>query len=136
MLDAVYLDDLNRVLASLEDRIELSPAEKLTYFRPDPSAPAPACSHELRRYARHQLRVRGVLDLKQSLPCIDRARGFHCIYVRDISRTGIGFLSADELFPGERCKLWLPQKELHISVVHCRRKGPRCYVIGARFCQA
>ena len=132
MLAAGYLDDLNMVLASLEDRIELSPAERLTYFRADASVP-PSAEDEQRGYSRHQLRVRAVMDLVQTLPYIERERSFHCIYVRDISRTGIGFLHADELFPGEDCKLWLPQKELHITVVHCRRKLARCYIVGARF---
>ena len=134
MLDAGYRDNLNRVLASLEDRIEMSPAERIIYFRSDPNVPPPK-PDERRGFARRQLRVRAVMDLQQSLPAIERERAFHCIYLRDISRTGIGFLHADELFPGEECRLWLPQTELHVSIVQCRRQGPRCYLIGARFCQ-
>jgi PilZ domain-containing protein len=134
MLDADYLGNLNRVLASLEDRIELSPAERLIFFHNDTSAPIPN-ANERRRFPRHQLRQRAVMDLRQTLPCIERVRAFHCIYVRDISRTGIGFLHADELFPGEECRLCLPQKELRVNVVLCRRKGPNCFVIGAEFCQ-
>ncbi|MBI3863756.1 MAG: PilZ domain-containing protein [Planctomycetia bacterium] len=135
MLDAGYLNDLNRVLASLQDRIELSAAERLTYFRADTSEP-PMYPDERRGYARRQLRVRAVMDLKQTLPTIDRKRAFHCIYLRDISRTGIGFLHADELFPGEECRLWLPQKDVQVSIVNCRRKSASCYVIGARFCKS
>ena len=134
MLDAGYLDNLNRVLASLEDRIELSQAERLTYFRADSSVPPPN-PHELRGFVRRQLRTRAVMDLRQSLPAIERERAFHCIYLRDISRTGIGFLHADELYPGEECRLWLPQKDLHVNIVQCRRQTARCYVIGTRFCQ-
>ena len=135
MLDASHLDNLNRVLASLEDRIELSPAERLIFFHTDSSVPPPK-PVERRRFPRRQLRMRAVMDLQQSLPAIARERAFHCVYLRDISRTGIGFLHADELFPGEECRLLLPQKELHVNIVLCRRQGPRCYVIGARFCQA
>jgi hypothetical protein len=135
MLDASHLDNLNRVLASLEDRIELSPAERLIFFHADSSVPS-AKPDERRRFPRRQLRMRAVMDLRQSLPAIERERAFHCVYLRDISRTGIGFLHADELFPGEECRLILPQKELHLNIVLCRRQGPRCYVIGARFNQA
>ena len=133
MLAADYLDNLNRVLASLEDRIELSPAERLIFFRADSSLP-PANPDERRGFTRRQLRIRAVMDLRQSLPAIEREMAFHCIYLRDISRTGIGFLHADELFPGEECRLWLPQKELHVTVIRCRRQARRCYAIGARFC--
>jgi len=132
MLDAGYVDKLNRVLASLEDRIELSPAERLIFFHPDPNMPLPR-QDERRRFSRLPLRQKAVLSLRQTLPAIKRERAFHCVYVRDISRTGIGFLHADELFPGEECQLWLPQKQLRINVVLCRRQGPRCYVIGAQF---
>jgi hypothetical protein len=134
MLVKDYLNDMNRVLASLEDRIELSAADRLIFFHPDLSAP-PSYPDERRGFPRRQLRLRAVMELRQSLPAIERERAFHCIYVRDISRTGIGFLHADELFPGEECRLWLSQKEMHMTIVQCRRKGPRCYVIGARFCQ-
>src|SRR5262245_52930951 len=131
MLDPGYLNDLNRVLASLEDRIELSAAERLTYFRADTDVP-PTYPDERRGCARRQLRVRAVMDLKQTLPNIERERAFHCIYLRDISRTGIGFLHADELYPGEECRLWLPQKDMQVSIVNCRRKSANCYVVGAR----
>ncbi|HEY3969005.1 MAG TPA: PilZ domain-containing protein [Planctomycetaceae bacterium] len=134
MLDTGYLHDLNQVLASLEDRIELTPVERLTYFRAD-SGVMPTFPDEHRSFARRQLRMRAAMDLRQTLPAIERERAFHCVYLRDISRTGIGFLHADELFPGEECTLWLPQKELHVAVVHCRRKAARCYIVGARFCR-
>lgn len=132
MLDTGYLNDLNRILAALEDRIELSPVEKLTYFRPETSAP-PMVPNEKRSFTRRSFRARAVLELQQTLPAIERVRGFHCIYTHDVSRTGIGFLHADELYPGEKCRLWLPQQQLEAVVVRCRRKGDRCYVIGARF---
>ncbi len=135
MLDADYLNNLNRVLASLDDRIELSAADRLIFFRVDPNMPKPT-SDDRRRYPRMQLRQKAVMDLRQTLPAIKRDRAFHCIYVRDISRSGIGFLHADELFPGEECQLWLPQKQLNVNIVLCRRQNDRCYVIGARFVQA
>lgn len=135
MLDAGNHNDMNRVLASLEDRIELSPAERLIYFHPD-SSPAPVRPDDRRRFPRRQLRMRAVMDLGQTLPTIKRERALHCIYLRDISRTGVGFLHAGELFPGEECRLWLPQKELYITVVLCRRQRDRCYVVGAQFSQA
>ena len=134
MLDAGNLDNLNRVLAALEDRVELSPADRIIYFHPDANLPVPK-PDDRRRFVRRPIRMRAVMDLRQSLPAINRERAFHCVYLRDISRTGIGFLHADELFPGEDCRLWLPQKELHVTIVQCRRQTARCYVIRARFCQ-
>jgi len=134
MLDAGNLNHLNRVLASLEDRIELSPLERKIYFHPDSSVPPPK-PDDRRRFQRHHLRIRAVMDLRQSLPGIERPQALHCIYLRDISRTGIGFLHADELFPGEECRLRLPQRELHVTVVLCSRQGPHRYLIGAEFCE-
>lgn len=132
MLDASYLNDLNRILASLEDRIELSLAERLTYFRAVASADSLVLD-ERRGFARRQLRSRAVLELQQSLPGIQRERGFHCIYTHDVSRTGICFLHADELYPGEKCRLWLPHQALEAIVVRCHRKAGQCFEIGARF---
>jgi hypothetical protein len=39
MLVAGHLNDLNRVLSSLDDRIEPSAADRLIFFHPDSSAP-------------------------------------------------------------------------------------------------
>ena len=132
MLDASYLNDLNRVLASLADRIELPLAERLTYFRAE-TGTGPIFPDERRGFARRQFRSRAVLDLQQTLPAIQRERAFHCIYTHDISRTGLCFLHADELYPGEKCRLWLPHQPIDAIVVRCRRRADRCYVIGARF---
>lgn len=134
MLDAGNLNHLNRVLDSLEDRIELSDTERRNYFHSDSSVPPPK-PDDRRRFHRRPLRMRAVMDLRQSLPGIEREPTQHCVYLRDISRTGIGFLHADELFPGEECRLRLPQRELHVTVVLCTRLGPHRYLIGAQFCQ-
>jgi hypothetical protein len=129
MLDTSHRANLNDLLASLEDRIQL-PEEWRDYF--SESGVLPAYQNESRRFVRRRIRARVVLELGQTLPAIKRDPALHCVYLRDVSRTGVSFLHADELFPAEDCEIWLPQQKLHVTIVRCRRKTARCYLIGAR----
>lgn len=128
MLDGNHQLELTGLLKSLEDRIQL-PDEWRDFF--SQSGPLPTRSDERRRFTRHRFRIRGVLEIGQSLPAIERYAVRHCIYLRDLSRTGVSFVHAEELFPGERCLLWTPKHKLPATIVRCRRRGPNCFVIGA-----
>jgi len=75
-----------------------------------------------RRCRRFYLRTKGIL-LAQD--------GRHGVYVKDLSRQGIGFLAPLQLFPREEVELLIPGKpRLQLSVTRCRRLGAECYECG------
>ena len=62
-------------------------------------------------------------------------RDTHGVYVKDMSKGGVGFYSPFQLFPNGAGWLLLPDgdKKLQFRVRRCRRRGPNCYEIGAQF---
>jgi len=55
-------------------------------------------------------------------------------YTKDISRTGVAFLSPVQLFPRDVVHLVLPgPKKAEIQVRRCRRLGVACYECGGLF---
>ncbi|MEQ8785336.1 MAG: PilZ domain-containing protein [Pirellulaceae bacterium] len=99
------------------------------------TGPLPTIEGDRRRFVRFRVRARGILYYRQTLPAIERAEGSHLVLVRNISRSGIGFLSAEQLFPHERFSLWVEGKRrMEIEIARCRRLHDGCYDIGARFC--
>jgi hypothetical protein len=56
------------------------------------------------------------------------------VLLRDLSRVGLRFLHGEELFPGERCGIVLPNKShMRLEVIWCRRMGAGVYMSGCRF---
>ena len=80
-----------------------------------------------RRYHRKFLRGKGVINRKgQEL----------AIYLKDISRMGLGFYSPVQLFPEDVVTVQLPANKLFlVRVVRCRRLGVRSFDCGSVFCQ-
>jgi hypothetical protein len=54
------------------------------------------------------------------------------VIVRDLSKTGVGFLTSSEWYPEQVGKLEFAVGALTIKVMRSRRVGSRCYEIGAR----
>lgn len=60
--------------------------------------------------------------------------GFYAIYTRDVSRGGIAFYHVEQLFPGERGRIWLVNGLSHdIEIARCLRRHRSCYECGAKF---
>jgi hypothetical protein len=94
----------------------------------------PTGSDDQRRYARFHFRRKALVQPLQSIPRLVRRERTACVYVRDISKQGIGFLYDEQLFPGEHCKFLLPELgERFLEVASCHKFGPGCYLIGACF---
>lgn len=89
-----------------------------------------------RRFVRAAFHRRVVLELQQTFPSVPREERNYVILTRDLSRSGIGFLHAEQLYPGERVRLWLPTGPVATEVTRCRRHDARCYEIGVRFARA
>lgn len=62
-------------------------------------------------------------------------RETHGVYVKDMSKGGVGFFAPFQLFPNEVAWLLLPDggKKLQFRSRRCRRRGTNCYEVGAQF---
>lgn len=127
MLDGDYSERLAELLDRFPCRVEL-PSEWGDYFLAQGTLHSIADDH--RRFVRHILRVRAILETASSLPAIPRPHAYSGVYTRDISREGVSFLHTEQLFPGERGLLWLSTRKLAVTVMRCVRHNPRCYVVG------
>lgn len=83
----------------------------------------PGRFNERRAHPRFYLRCKAVLRLDDQT---------HGIYMKDISRSGVGFLHDSQLMPKQRCAILLPNGSwLQLKLVRCRRLAPNCYECGA-----
>ena len=123
MLD-VY--DENEMISQLRDqlpcRIEL-PEEWDDFFAL--SGVSDPKFDDRRRFSRRRHRRKAILE---------RNDVFFTVYTKDVSRIGIGLLHPEQLFPGERVKIWLPGKlRFALRVTRCLRIQKRCYECGTNF---
>ncbi|MCH7865187.1 MAG: hypothetical protein IIC56_08255 [Proteobacteria bacterium] len=88
---------------------------------------------ERRGFARHIYRTKAVLQLETSLPAVPRKTEYVAVYSRDLSKSGVGFLHSEQLYPGEKCLLLLPTHTMPIDVMSCRKLNTQCYLVGACF---
>ncbi|MGE3777963.1 MAG: PilZ domain-containing protein, partial [Pirellulaceae bacterium] len=86
-----------------------------------------------RQFVRRFLREDAVCEIRQTLPVIPRRHEFSKVYLKDISKGGIGFLMSQQLFPCEQVHLWTRLGRLSCNVMRCAKQNERCYEIGARF---
>lgn len=100
-----------------------------TFF--DEDGPMPTLIDEQRKYVRFRMRTKAILQVRQTIPAIERSKK-KFVYSVDVSRCGLGFLHAKQLFSGEICDVWLPTKKCTYEVMRCRYYNANCYLIGAR----
>ncbi|QDU89169.1 hypothetical protein Pla175_25560 [Pirellulimonas nuda] len=78
-----------------------------------------------RRFARKSLRSIAVLSLDNVS---------HAVYLKDLSRLGVGFFAPLNVLPLKQIGLWLPGRDcLRLRVARCRRLGEKYYECGATF---
>jgi hypothetical protein len=117
--------------AQLSCRVKLSPEQVAEMQR---QGPLPSLEGDKRRFVRFHLRARGILECRTTLPAIPRSSGRFLVLVKNLSRSGIGFLHEAQLFPRERLKIWVEGRRwLPIEVARCRRLHDGCYEVGGRF---
>lgn len=108
---------------SLDLRPELPGKEGEEYW--DQSGPMRIHSESQRRYNRFYLRGIGIVHYQQQ----DLA-----VYVKDLSRMGVGFYSPVQLFPCDSVELQLPgQRTLRLQITRCLRIQERCFDCGTVF---
>ena len=60
--------------------------------------------------------------------------GEFAVYLKDVSRMGIGFYCPEQLFPCDEIQLELPdRKHLVVKVTRCIRLGEACFDCGSMF---
>ena len=85
----------------------------------------PARNVEEREYERHYLRCQAILKY--------RAKS-HAIYMKDCSRSGMGFLSPIQFLPREHVEVRIDsQRGYSLEVTRCRRLKTNCYSCGTIF---
>jgi len=122
MLNATSTErTLQHVLERLPSQVRL-PADWSDFFMLE--GPVGHEYDEQRRHSRLYLRGRALLE---------RRGNYFTVYTTDISRSGIGFVHSEQLFPRECLRLWVPQGlSLAISSARCRRVQDNCFTCGAR----
>ena len=130
MLENCDRQELATLLNHAEDRIQL-PTEWQNFFTEEESIlPRP---EERRQFVRRHARMKAALVVKSTLTQPDRSNVIHCIYCRDLSRGGLSFIHAQELYPGDDVAIRLPTCWINLTVVYCKRQNDRCYVVGGSF---
>lgn len=96
--------------------------------------PLPTCHNDSRRFPRFHYRVRATLQCQETFPALSYPNEHYVVYTKDISREGLNFLHAEQLFPRQEICISLPDEaERHLQVVRCCQLDERCFLIGARF---
>ena len=124
--------DCNMNAVSLEPKLKLLvqlPA-KLSDFMNEQGY-APTCQFEHRTAARLRVRCEAALSITSSPAFLQRTDFQLIVLIKDLSRSGIGILCHQQLFPVETFSVHLLDREVYASVVRCRKLGIRCYEVGA-----
>ena len=121
-IDANRSDVIDAAWETLESKA-LLPEDADTFFAR--RGPAPMMENSQRRFHRYFARTKALLRIEGVT---------HGVYIRDISRNGIGFVSPVQLFPRQHVDVQLlGNRHLVLENVRCRRLAPQSYESGAKF---
>jgi hypothetical protein len=122
MLDVHDEETLKRQWQSLASRTLLPVSWQRYLSQPLPDRVVPVAK---RRFVRASLKSIAIL--------IEGERA-HAIYLKDVSRLGLGFYAPVNILPRKPLALLIPgRKTLHLRAVRCRRLGEKYYECGAKF---
>ena len=119
--------EVDKLLDELEDTITL-PKEWAEFF--EESGVLPTSFEERRQFARRRRRTKAVLEVKNSLSRVATRDPLCCVYLNDVSRSGVSFINARQLFPGDLVTVWTSTESFDVSLVRCQRHNEHCYAIG------
>jgi hypothetical protein len=90
----------------------------------DKEGPVQAEFFDRRQFRRFYYRHRIVMERRGEL---------FCVYTKDISRCGVVLLHAEQIFPCEEVRIFLPNSmTLLTEIRRCRRLQETCYECGAQ----
>lgn len=85
---------------------------------------------ELRGQARLRVRSLSVLESDCVPPFLGIKQRRAKVLIKDLSRSGLGLLSHEQLWPGETFFVNLHGRHLHVRVVRCRKLADACFEVG------
>jgi hypothetical protein len=88
---------------------------------------------ERRHFGRVAFLSKTLLEVATTFKCIERPPAHYTILTTDVSRDGVAFLHAEQLFPGELLKVWFPTCKIACRVTRCLKHNAKCFEIGAAF---
>ena len=129
-------DDQAETLNLAEPELKVALPIELEHFF-DESGYVDSLPGEVRTNARLRVRSEATFafthtpdSLKSVSMCTERAR---CKgLVKDLSRSGIGILYHQQIFPQERLSIYFQGRVIRAVAVRCRRIGDCCYETGCR----
>lgn len=129
MLERDYQRELGRLLSTLPCDVQIPSA--WGDFLGERGLASP--THGDRRHRlRRRLRIKALLEVKQTLVQVERKHERYIVYSYDVSREGMAFVHTEQMFPREECLLWLPHAKVPLTVTRCQRYNSRCYVVGTQ----
>lgn len=127
MLDQSCHPSFGELVASAPERLELSPNLARTL-----SAAHRHCQFDQRQWPRIPLMLQAAVELSSPLAAFPRGDIRGRAIVCDASVRGMRFLFDQQLWPGDRVRLFLAEAQFEGEVVRARRLEARCYEIGLR----
>lgn len=125
-------DAVGKLINSFPCRVELPPQWKENFERQGPVVDAEEHRRRFPRVYCRGERNRAGLQYQSTLPSLHRDSSWHNVYLDNVSRSGIGFLHYEPLYPHEQMRMLLPTgRTLNIEIVSCRRIHNCCFFIGA-----
>lgn len=97
----------------------------------------PSTAEEARCNARLRVRSVGDILLTHTPPVLrdgltKRTKRSSKTLIKDLSRSGIGILYHEQIFPEERFQIRFQGRLINSIAVRCRRLGVQCYEVGGR----
>jgi hypothetical protein len=74
-----------------------------------------------------------IVQCTRSAPPLGNLPPTHRAVVRNLSRTGLSFLSNRQFYPGQEVQLFLPTATATARIVRCRVMERGCFDVGVRF---
>ena len=98
---------------------------------------------EIRKFPRWNNRTLTGILYRETFPVLPRAKQWHPVYLKDLSRGGAAFIHSEQLYPLERMRMLfiddvssrlLQDYYLRaIEIVWCHHIQAKCYEVGVRF---
>jgi hypothetical protein len=97
----------------------------------------PTSWNDKRRFPRQYMRVAAALEVLNTFAPLKRSSTPTRIYLKDASRTSVGFLHSEQLFPLERVAITAFEgARWQVEVARCRRIQDHCFEVGGRLVAA
>lgn len=85
---------------------------------------------ELRTQARLRVRCETEIESDFVPPFLGIKKRRAKVLTKDLSRSGLGILTHEQLWPGETFWIALHGRRLHVRVVRCRKLADACFEVG------